>query len=166
MIEKNGGEVTRLVILNAHYRQPVNFTDETVLAASQEINKMKMAYKQMALTLQVNDIDIDSGKPEFIDNFISAMADDLNTANALAELYSLIKEANTTIRSREIDFNKLNNQFKTLTDMFYVLGLNITYRKLDDNDRALYREYNAAKMEKNFAKSDQIRQLLIEKGIM
>ena len=166
MIEKYGGEVTRLVILNAHYRQPVNFTDETVTAAMQEINKMKSAYKQMALLLQVNDIDIDKGEPVYIEKFLEAMADDLNTANALAELYSLVKESNQTIRTRDIDFAKLNNQFKTMTDMFYILGLNITYVKMGAEDRALYSEYNAAKMEKNFAKSDDLRQKLIDKGIL
>ena len=166
MLEKYGGPVTRLVILNAHYRQPVNFTEETVTAASQEINKMQMAYKQMALTLQVNNVNLNEGKPEFINKFIEALADDLNTANALAELYNLIKESNQTIRSHEIDLVKLNNQFKTLTDMFYVLGLNIEYVKLGEDDRSLYNQYLAAKQEKNFAKSDEIRQILIQKGIM
>ena len=166
MIEKYGGAVTRLVILNAHYRQPVNYTDETVNAAMQEVNKMQMAYKQMALQLQVNNINLDEGKPVYIEKFIESLADDLNTANALAELYNLIKEANQTIRTREIDFVKLNNQFKTLTDMFHVLGLNIEHVKLEAEERALYNEYLAAKQEKNFAKSDEIRQKLIAKGIM
>ena len=166
MLEKYGGAVTRLVILNAHYRQPVNFTDETVNAAIQEVNKMQMAYKQMALQLQVNNINLEEGKPVYIEKFIESLADDLNTANALAELYNLIKESNQTIRSREIDFEKLNNQFKTLTDMFSVLGLNIEYVKLGAEDLDLYQQYLAAKQEKNFAKSDEIRQILIQKGIM
>ena len=166
MLEKYGGAVTRLVILNAHYRQPVNFTDETVNAAIQEVNKMQMAYKQMALQLQVNNINLEEGKPVYIEKFIESLADDLNTANALAELYNLIKESNQTIRSREIDFEKLNNQFKTLTDMFSVLGLNIEYVKLGADDLDLYQQYLAAKQEKNFAKSDEIRQILIQKGIM
>ena len=166
MVEQYGGAVTRLVILNAHYRQPVNFTDETVQAASQEINKMQSAYKLLALYLQVNKINMDEGKPVYIDKFLESMADDLNTANALAELYNLVKESNQTIRSREIDFVKLNNQFKTLNDMFYILGLNITYVKMTPEDHELYQAYIAAKSEKNFAKSDDFRQKLIEKGIL
>ena len=166
MIDKYGGAVTRLVILNAHYRQPVNFTDETVNAAIQEINKMSMAYKQMALQLQANNINLEEGKPIYIEKFVEALADDLNTANALAELYNLIKESNQTIRTRDIDFAKLNNQFKTLTDMFNVLGLNIEYVKMGVEDKDLYNQYLAAKQEKNFAKSDEIRQILISKGIM
>ena len=166
MIEKYGGTVTRLVILNAHYRQPVNFTDETVTAAMQEVNKMQMAYKQMALKLQMNGTDLSQGKPVYIEKFVESLADDLNTANALAELYNLIKESNQTIRNREINYAKLNDQFKTLTDMFYVLGLDIKYVKLEKDDLDLLNQYNQAKSEKNFAKSDEIRQILIDKGIM
>ena len=166
MLEKYGGAVTRLVILNAHYRQPVNFTDETVNAAIQEVNKMQMAYKQMALKLQLNHIDLSKGQPVYIDKFLEAMADDLNTANALAELYNLIKESNQTIRTNNIDFEKLNNQFKTLTDMFNILGLNITYAKMTKEDYDLYDQYLASKAEKNFEKSDEIRKILMSKGIM
>ena len=166
MLAQYGGPVTRLVILNAHYRQPVNFTEETVNAAKQEIDKMQMAYRQMALQLQANNINIEEGKPLFIDKFVEAMADDLNTANALAELYNLIKESNKTIRNREIDFVLLNNQFKTLTDMFNILGLNIEYVKLTDEDKVLYQQYLAAKAQKDFEKSDEIRKTLIAKGIM
>ena len=166
LLEKYNGAVVRLVILNAHYRQPVNFTDETVNAAVQEVNKMNACYKQMALTLQVNGVDLEKGKPLYIDNFINAMADDLNTANAMMELYNLIKEANMTLRNKEIDLEKLNNQFKTMSDMFYVLGLNIPYVKLSDEDLKLYKEYIEAKKNKDFIKSDEIRTLLTEKGIM
>lgn len=166
LLEKYNGAVVRLVILNAHYRQPVNFTDETVNAAVQEVNKMNACYKQMALTLQVNGVDLEKGKPLYIDNFINAMADDLNTANAMMELYNLIKEANMTLRNREIDLEKLNDQFKTMSDMFYVLGLNIPYVKLSDEDLKLYKEYIEAKKNKDFIKSDEIRTLLTEKGIM
>lgn len=166
MIEKYGGPVTRLVILSAHYRQPVNFTDDTVLAASQEVNKMSMAYKQMALALQSKDYDLSSFKATRIEPFLLALANDLNTANALAELYNVIKEANQTIRSKEIDYSKLGELFATLKDMFYVLGLDVTYVAMSDEDKALYKEYLLSKQEKNFARSDEIRAKLIERKIM
>ena len=83
MIEKYGGPVTRLVILSAHYRQPVNFTDETVTAAMQEANKLKMVVKQLGLKLQTGPVNIDDGKPTYIESFLNALEDDLNTANAL-----------------------------------------------------------------------------------
>ena len=166
MIAQYGGPVTRLVILNAHYRQPVNFTEETVKEAQQEIARMQMAYKQAALKLQANGVDLENGQPVYIDKFLEALANDLNTANALKEVYDLLKEINQQIRSRDTDYALLNNQFKTLTDMFYVLGLDINYVKFDEEISSLYKEYLLSKENKDFAKSDEIRKLLIEKGVM
>ena len=166
MIAEYGGPVTRLVILNAHYRQPVNFTEETVKQAQQEIQRMQMAYKQAALKLQANGIDLEKGQPVYINKFIEALADDLNTANALAELYNLLKDINQQIRNKETDYQLLNNQFKTLTDMFYVLGLDIKYTKFDEQISRLYQDYLKSKEDKDFAKSDEIRKVLIEKGVM
>ena len=166
MLAQYGGPVTRLVILNAHYRQPVNFTEETVTQAQQEIARMQMAYKQAALKLQANGIDLEKGKPVYINKFLEALADDLNTANALAELYNLLKDINQQIRSRETDYVLLNDQFKTLTDMFYVLGLDIKFVKFDEEISSLYKDYLLSKENKDFAKSDEIRKVLIEKGVM
>ena len=165
MIERIGGVATRLVILNTHYRMPVNFTEDTVKAAVQEVNKMSMAYKQAALALQVNDYNLQSGKAN-MEAFVNALADDLNTANALSELYNVVKETNQLLRTRPVDFEKLNNNFKTLTDMFYCLGLDIKYVTLTDEDKSLYKEYNLSKENKDFARSDELRKVLIEKGIM
>ena len=166
MIAQYGGPVTRLVILNAHYRQPVNFTEDTVKEAQQVVLRMQMAYKQAALKLQANGVNLEEGKPVYIDKFLDALADDLNTANALKELYDVLKEINQQIRNRETDYVLLNNQFKTLTDMFYVLGLDITYVKFDDNISRLYKDYLESKENKDFSKSDEIRKALIEKGVM
>ena len=71
-----------------------------------------------------------------------------------------------TLRTKDVDLNKLNDIFKTLTDMFYVLGLNITYITLNDEDKALYNEYIQSKANKDFATSDIIRAKLIEKKIL
>ena len=166
MLEKFGGPVTRLVILSAHYRQPVNFTDETVQAALQEVNKMKMAYKQMALKLQTNGVDLSKGQPTYINGFVESLADDLNTANALSEMYNLIKLANQEVRNRECDLNKLNDYFKTLTDMFSVLGLDIKYIKFDENIKNIYQKYVESKENKDFESSDNYRKQLTDLDVM
>ena len=166
LINEVGGAVTRLVILSAHYRQPVNFTEETVNAAISEINKMKMVNKLLALKLQSNDVDLSKGKATYIDNFLLALADDLNTSNALSELYNVIKLANQELRTKESDLNKLNDLFKTLNDMFMILGLDIPYVKLDENDKKLYQNYLKSKENKDFEESDRIRNILLERGIM
>jgi len=160
-----GGPVTRMIILSAHYRQPVNYTDETLLSAKQQVNKLTNAYRQLALKLQTSDIDMSKGKVRNIEPFLLALADDLNTSNALSELYEVIKQANNELRQREPNLELLNDYFKTLTDMFYVLGLDITYIKLTPEDKALYQEYLLSKQNKDFARSDEIRKILTDKGI-
>ncbi len=166
MIENYSGPVTRLVILNAHYRQPVNFTEETVQAAKNEINKMEQVYRQMALALQMKNLDLTTFKASYIDNFLLALSDDLNTANALAELYNVIKLANQALRTREPDYTLVGSLFKSLTDMFYVLGLDIRYVTLSEEDKNLVNEYYRLKKEKDFASSDEIRKVLMVKGIL
>ena len=120
----------------------------------------------LALKLQTTNIDLKEGKPLYIDGFINSLADDLNTANALAELYNVLKEANQQVRTKEPDLVKLNNLFKTLTDMFHVLGLDIHYVEMNEEDKKLYSDYLQSKVEQNYEKSDEIRKILIEKGIM
>ena len=166
MIAQYSGPVTRLVILNTHYRQPVNYTEDTIKAAEQEINKMSFAYKQANLMLQANGYKLDSFKPVYIDKFIASLADDLNTANALMELYNLVKEANQLVRSREVDYEKLGNISATLHDMFLVLGLDINRRVLSEEELKIYQDYLNYKKEKNFEKSDALREKLIELGIL
>ena len=166
MIEKFGGAVTRLVILSAHYRQPVNFTDETVNAAIQEVNKMTMVIKQMSLKIQTSPYNIELGKPTYIGNFLEALADDLNTANALTEIYNIIKLSNQELRSRDVDYQKLNDLFKSLRDMLSILGIEIPFVKLSENDKNLYQNYLNSKENKDFEKSDELRKELIERGIM
>jgi len=168
MITQFGGPVTRLVILSTHYRMPVNFTEDTIKSASSEVNKISSAYKQMALLLQSKNIDLDkiTGSSEYLDNFLSYLADDLNTANAMSELFALIKEANQLLRNKEADLNRLSILFKSMRDMLSILGLDITYIRLNEEDLKLYQEYLLARENKDFAKSDELRQILIQRNIL
>jgi len=166
VIDKFGGPTCRLVILNTHYRQPVSFTEETINAASQEVNKLTFAYRQLALNLQVNNYDFNLGHATNIDKFLESLADDLNTANALAEVYQTTKDANQILRNREINLQKAADLFKTLTDMFYVLGLDISYTRLTLEDKQIYHDYLQAKSLKDFALSDRLRSILIERNIL
>lgn len=107
MINEFGGPVTRLVILSTHYRQPVNYTEDTIKAAQQEINKLEMVYRQLSLKLQSNDVDLSLGQPQFIDKFLTALADDLNTSNAMSELFEIVKLSNQELRSSNPDLLNL-----------------------------------------------------------
>ncbi len=166
MINEFGGPVTRLVILSTHYRQPVNYTEDTIKAAQQEINKLEMVYRQLSLKLQSNDVDLSLGQPQFIDKFLTALADDLNTSNAMSELFEIVKLSNQELRSSNPDLAKLNDYFKTLSDMFSILGLDIHYVTMSTEDKQIYSAYLLSKQNKDFALSDKLRTVLIERKIM
>ena len=166
MINEFGGPVTRLVILSTHYRQPVNYTEDTIKAAQQEINKLEMVYRQLSLKLQSNDVDLSLGQPQYIDKFLTALADDLNTSNAMSELFEIVKLSNQELRSSNPDLAKLNDCFKTLSDMFSILGLDIHYVTMSTEDKQIYSAYLLSKQNKDFALSDKLRTVLIERKIM
>ncbi|MDR0934696.1 MAG: cysteine--tRNA ligase [Erysipelotrichaceae bacterium] len=167
LIERVGGNVVRMVILSTHYRMPTNFTEETIESAKKEISKLENAYKQLALTLQINDVDLNAlNGVSNIDRFLESLADDLNTTNALTELFEITKKINQALRVNEIDIDLLKELFINMKDMISILGIDIKYVKLNDSDKLLYQEYLKAKNEKDFIKSDELRSLLIERKII
>ena len=167
LIDAYGGLTVRLLILSAPYRQPINFSDDTIQGAINEMNKIKNTYKQLTFNLQINGVDLEKKNKTYgMDKFLSALADDLNTSNALSELYELIKNINITLRQKPLNLVKLEEYYHTFKDMLYVLGLTLAYQRLSKEDIDLYNQYLSAKANKNFTLSDQIRQKLIEKGIM
>jgi len=165
-IAKYGGNAIRLLLLGTHYRAPVNLTDDIISGNQSELLKMESAYCQLAVALQLNGQTIDQGKATAIQPFLSALAEDLNTANALTELFVVIKEANQTLRARPLDSKKAEGLLFTLRDMFSILGLDVHYPLLTEEDKKLYSSYLSAKSEKNFVLSDEIRQKLIQRKIL
>ena len=166
LINEYGGVVTRLVILNNHYRQPVNFKDDTILNAQNQVKKINQVLKMGGVYLAINNLNPDGVKPNDINPFLNALKDDLNTANAISELNNQIKKINMLLRNKEINKDEFLSSFKTLLDMLNILGIDLTYPKLSQEDIALYNNYLESKENKDFIKSDEYRKLLIEKGIL
>ena len=166
-IKRFGGMPVRLLLLSTHYRAPVNFTDEMLATNEKELNKIQTAYKQLAVKLQLLGIELNKDeKAKDIQLFLDALADDLNTSNALTQVFSVVKEINQILRTREFDVNLGYEKFLELKDMLYILGLNLDYILLSEDDKKLYNEYNEAKASKDFEKSDNLRKLLIDKNIL
>ena len=164
-LKEYSGNLLRFLILTTHYRAPVQFTDETVVATKNELLKIEKAYKQLAVTLQINDQELASNEKK-MDNFLLALADDFNTANAVTELFSVLKEINVESRKNPLNFDLLRSDFATLTDMLSIFGLDIPYPVLTKEDKELFAKYNAFKKEKKYEESDVIRQELMLKGLI
>ena len=166
-INKFGAMPVRLLLISTHYRAPVNFADEMLASNVKELTKLQTAYKQLTVKLQLCGKTLNNDEKALnINPFLEALADDLNTSNALAYLFSVIKETNQILRTPQFDVELGYQKFLEIKDMLYILGLDINYIVLNEEDKKLYNEYNEAKAQKDFAKSDELRNLLISRNIL
>lgn len=165
-LKEYGGNSVRLLLISTHYRAPVNFSSDLLIANKAELAKMTNVMKQLAVKLQLNDISLDTKDAAFINPFLEAMKDDLNTSNALSELYNVIKLANQSLRQREVDLKLVEQLFATLRDELYILGLEIDYPLINEEHKQLLAQYNEAKLAKDFNLSDKLRAKLIELNIL
>lgn len=166
MLETYGGNTVRLLLLNAHYRAPLSLTDKVIQTAQIEWQKIQNTLNKLAVELQLNKIDLEENLNVEINEFIKALANDLNTPNALTHLYSLLKNINNTLRIKEKKYDQLKQLFFKLKEMFYVLGFAFDYPVLSKEDKEMYALYLQYKEEKNFVKSDELREVLIKKNIL
>ena len=165
VIAKWGGMPFRLMVLNTHYRAPLSFTNETIEEAVKSYAKISQTIKGLAIKLQLADIDLSSIKIRGDESFYKEMCNDLNTPNALTILYASLKEANMMLRNPSTSLEDMKNMFGKLEDYLFILGIKVQYPILQEEDRATYKQYLEAKKEKDFAKSDSLRNVLIEKNI-
>lgn len=164
-IKEYGADTIRLLLLNCDYRSVLNFSDDTVKDAFSIVTKLTSVYKQLNLLLNVNDIDL-NGNSAKVKPFLENLANDINIPNGVTNLLDLIKEANVELRKKDKDLNILKEDFYAITKISYILGLHFTPSKLSDDDLSIYKEYLLAKENKDFAKSDELRKVLIEKNIL
>ena len=164
-IAKYSGPVIRMLILSTHYRAPVSFTEETIASTTNEYEKIKKAYSQLAVKIQLEHGSLES-KDVHINEFLSALADDLNTSNALTFLFSTIKESNQELRKNPIDLKKLESLFASIKAMLDILGIEVKYPLLSKEDEEMYNKYIELKKAKLFEESDLLRNKLIERGIL
>ncbi len=166
VVAKFGGMPFRLMVLNTHYRAPLSFTEETISEAEKNYQKITMAYKSVAVKLQLEGIGLETKSVEGVDAFFNELCNDLNTPNAISILYGEVKTANTLLRARPLNLDDLKASFDRLTLYLNVLGIKVDYPVIDEDGRKLYAEYMDAKANKDFARSDVLRASLIEKGIL
>ena len=165
LIAQHGAMVIRMMMLNAHYRAPLNFSDDTLASSKNELNKINMCVKQLAVKIQLEK-ELNILKSASIDGFIKDLCDDLNVANALSKLYQRIKDANMDLRNPNAPIENLEAELNDILTMLDVLGLRVDYPVLSSEDKEIYKQYLAFKKEKNFEESDKLRNVLIEKGIL
>lgn len=157
-------EVIRYFLLSSHYRSPVNYSEENLNNAKASVSRLYSALEGINLSADVEPVSGSAFEQEFMD----VMNDDFNTPKAIAVLFEIAKEVNKTQDAALAALLvKLANQIGLLEmDAEAFFKSQPSTSELSDSDiEALIEERKAARAEKNFARSDEIRDQLAEQGI-
>ena len=148
VLEKHGGEATRLSLLTAHYRQPVDFSDNNAVEQKRRLDRWYRLTEGVEASTEV---------PKTV---IDALADDLNSPKAIAALDALATEETAADLKAGANFMGLLTQ--TSEDWFRgdaPRGIEV------DEIEAMIKSRNEARASKDFAESDRIRAALLDMGI-
>ncbi|HEY5556567.1 cysteine--tRNA ligase [Acetobacterium sp.] len=168
-------EVVRMFLLMAHYRSPVNFSEELLQQASTALDRFYTAKYQMAFLLDNATTDAAtkaeqtwiSSLDAYKTAFIKAMDDDINTADAIASIFELVRDLNSHLTPTSSKEAIIAGQ-KLFGELTGVLGLAVKEKEtnLESEIEDLIAKRQAARKEKDFKKSDEIRDELLAKGII
>ncbi|WP_227938947.1 cysteine--tRNA ligase [Alkalihalobacillus deserti] len=173
IIRQHSAEVVRFFMLTAHYRSPINFSDELLEGARNGLERLKTAVSSLEHRLEESAGFGETGDwlekiTALKERFIKEMDDDFNSANGIAILFDLAKEANRYLREEKTSKEVLEAFITQFIDLANVLGLTLHTQKelLDEEIEQLIEKRNQARKEKDFALADQIRDDLKEQGII
>lgn len=166
VLQRHSGNAIRLFFLTTHYRAPVNYTEENLLAMDKLAKKYETCLKKASSKLQLASKEGGSIIKEDYEAFMDALSNDLNVANAMSVIDKEVKEINSLLPKKDADLERLDDLFVTMKKLFDILGLKFDLPSITEEDRKLVEEYNQARIEKDFKKSDELRPLLMEKGLL
>ena len=167
VVEKLGTNLTRWLMSSVHYRKELNFSDETIETARKELSRVLLPLKQADIKAGLAGITLsDAYDEESYRHFLDQLDDDMNTPNAYEVIFNTVKQLNTALRSKEIDFETVSKYRNTVEKMLNVLGIVVDKVVLSDEDKELFAKWNDAKSAKDFAKADEYRNELTARGLL
>ncbi len=167
--EKYGYEPIRYLMISSQYRSPINYSTDIIEQGKSALERLYTCRDNLDFAIKNA---ADGGEaPAFLEThknaFIEAMEDDLNTADALAAVFNLVRDINTAIAASS-GKAALEAMAATFDELTYVLGLvyNRDTEDLDSEIEALIEQRTAARKAKDFKTADEIRDRLKEMGIV
>lgn len=165
--------VLRFFMLSVHYRHPINYSRELIEQAANGWSRIKEAYQNIEYRLSVTaglgeaSESMERKLESIKTSFIESMDDDINTANAVTVLFDLAREANIYAKADHVAKATLEQVLSLFDELTGVLGLTLAEEKelLDAEINQLIQERNDARAARNFARADEIRDLLKEQNI-
>lgn len=175
ILKKYNPLVLRYFLLSAHYRSPINFSAEALEQSQSALERIKNSYEDLKFALSkcaggVVDAALREAVARACNCFTESMNDDFNTAGALGYIFDLVHAVNVHLTEKEQpDKEGLEAALTFFNDVNGILGL-FSEEAADSGENAeieaLIAERNDARKAKNFARSDEIRCLLAERGII
>ncbi len=172
--EKYGYEPIKYMMIQAHYRMPLNYTLTVIESAKASLERMYTCRDNLDFAIENAPAEMQGGEEEFLamldskkQAFITAMDDDLNTADAVAVIFDLVREINTFItvpHAKEV-LEAAAKLFDSLTDVLGIL-YNRKKESLEEEVEQLIAARQAARKERNWAEADRIRDELKAMGIV
>lgn len=173
-------QVLRFFMLSAHYRSPLNFSQDLMEAAKSGLERILTCVDKLIDSIHTMEKTSDlagvmSSEKEayemiegYVAKYENAMEDDFNTADAIAAIFELVKFANTYNSSSTKSLEVLNYMLKNIQTMCDVCGIITVKEKeiLDDEIERMIEQRQQARKDRDFAKADEIRNLLLEKNII
>ena len=172
--EKYGYEPIKFMMIQAHYRMPLNYTVSVIEACKAALERMYTCRDNLDFAIENAPSEAAGGEEEFLkaleekrERFIAAMDDDLNTADAVAVLFDLVRDINTYITSPhgKASLEAAAKLFDELTDVLGIL-YNRKKESLDDEVEAMIAARQQARKDRNWAEADRIRDELKAMGIV
>ena len=175
ILKEYAPEDVRMFMLSAHYRSPVNFSRDMIAQAHASLQRLYTARDRMAFLLDsAASKDMTQAEQQLmeklqdsVNRFDAAMDDDMNTADAMGALFEIVKEANVVLNENSSK-EALEKTLSTLQSLCDVLGILVKpyVMELPEEVQALADARAAARKEKNWAKSDELRDALKALGYM
>lgn len=174
--EQFGYEPIRFLMLSCQYRSPINYSFDAIEQCKASLERMYTCRNNLDFALKnaVDEAGPDDGEiMALIDRrrneFVDAMEDDLNTADAIGVIFELVRDINTNVNEGVQSRSIVEYAAEALDELTGVLGL-LYNRKaeesLDEEVERLIEERNAARKAKNWAEADRIRDDLKARGIV
>ncbi|CDW59904.1 DALR 2 and tRNA-synt 1e domain containing protein [Trichuris trichiura] len=173
LVKEIDPQVLRFFMATTQYRRPIRYSEATMKDAQANLQKLRTAFENAAFrqdTAEAALADDQEKKSELQvlkDRFVEEMDDDFNAANGITVVYELAKWLNNYSEQERVSAAVLATALDEYTKMLTVFGIEFqTAGLLDEEIDQLIEERNQARKDKNFARSDEIRDQLKEQGII
>mgnify|MGYP003835615431 CR=1 FL=1 len=159
-------KVVRLFMLSAHYRNPVNFSEELIMQAASAMSRIKNCrnnLKHIAASESTDEVDVTKDICALENQFKTAMDDDLNTAEAIGVIFEYIRDINLAFEQGR-GAKSAKEALEALDKVLDVLGLVPEDEEVPEEIMALVKQRQEARKARNFADADALRDKITAMG--